>query len=92
MNIESFNEHFLPGLSLEKIEYSSFAGGDFGDLQRVELFRHDKTAVVEFWSSGWLSIYVFDFQKDDTVLNVLLEPFEADKKSAAFTTLKQMFS
>ena len=31
---------------------------------------------IDFWSSGWLEIDLYDYEKEKLIINVLLEPTE----------------
>ncbi|KGF66050.1 hypothetical protein [Pseudomonas lutea] len=79
-----FNESVKPLLKGFSLEYSSFADGDFGDLERIELDGFNKLATVEFWSKGWVGIDIYDCALDDQVMNILLSPKEKESVSQAF--------
>ncbi|MFB3304738.1 hypothetical protein [Pseudomonas sp. AMR01] len=74
-------KRLLKGFSLE---YSSFADGDFGDLERIELDGFNKLGIVDFWSKDWVSIDIYDCALDEQVLNILLSPEEKECISQAF--------
>jgi hypothetical protein len=76
MDIHWFQENVKPRLQDCSFTYSSFSGGQFGDLERVELEGDRKLGTVEFWSEGWLGIDVYDLDLDDQVMNTLLSPEE----------------
>lgn len=52
MDFLKFNEEVRPLLKGYCVEFSKFANGDFGELERVELEGFNKLAAVEFWSEG----------------------------------------
>lgn len=79
-----FNERVKPHLKGFSLEYSSFAGGDFGDLERIELEGFNKLGTVEFWSEGWVGIDIYDCVLDEQVMNVLLSPEEEESISQVF--------
>ncbi|MEE4234063.1 hypothetical protein [Pseudomonas viridiflava] len=79
-----FNESVKPLLKGFSLEYSSFAEGDFGDLERIELEGFNKLGTVEFWSKGWVGIDIYDCALDDQVMNVLLSPEEKESVSHVF--------
>jgi hypothetical protein len=87
-NMQWFKKYFLPALQEYKIAYSSFQNGDLGDLDRVELEGNDIGATIEFWSSGWLGVHIYDYKIDDTVLNALLEPEEDLEKEYIFKKIE----
>lgn len=79
-----FDECVKPLLKGFSLDYSSFADGDFGDLERIELEGFNKLGTVEFWSKGWVGIDIYDCAIDDQVMNVLLSPEEKESISQAF--------
>ena len=79
-----FNERVKPLLKGFALGYSSFADGDFGDLERIELEGFNKLGTVEFWSKGWVGIDIYDCALDGQVMNVLLSPEEKESVSQAF--------
>ncbi|KAA5841536.1 hypothetical protein F2A38_13380 [Pseudomonas chlororaphis] len=84
MDCSWFDENIKPLLNGCLLEYSSFSGGDFGDLERVEVEISNKLGTVEFWSKGWVGIDVYDCALDEQVLNVLLSPEEGESVPQAF--------
>lgn len=87
MDICWFNENVKPLLKGFSLEYSLFAGGEFGELERIELEGFNKLGTVEFWSKGWVGIDIYDCAIDYQVMNVLLSPEEAESVSQAFERL-----
>lgn len=69
-----FDERVKPILEGFSLTYTSFADGDFGDLERIGLEGFDKLGTVEFWSKGWIGIDIYDCALDCQVMNVLLSP------------------
>ncbi|MGY4490747.1 hypothetical protein [Pseudomonas sp. TE3610] len=84
MDCSWFHECVKPHLKGFSLECSSFADGDFGDLERIELEGFNKLGAVEFWSEGWVGIDIYDCALDDQVMNVLLSPEEEEYISQAF--------
>ncbi|WP_208604509.1 MULTISPECIES: hypothetical protein [Pseudomonas] len=84
MDSSWFDESVKPRLKGFSLEYSSFADGDFGGLERIELEGFNKLGTVEFWSKGWVSIDIYDLTIDYQVMNVLLSPEEGESVSQAF--------
>ena len=87
MDILKFDQEFKPLLKSCTLEYSSFPNGDFGDLERVELEGFNKLATVEFWSTGWIGVDVYDGVLDQQVMCVLLSPEEMSLASEVFERL-----
>ncbi|MBX8509872.1 hypothetical protein K5D34_09330 [Pseudomonas cichorii] len=84
MDSSWFNESVKPLLKGFSLEYSSFADGEFGDLERIELEGFNKLGTVEFWSKGWVGVDIYDCALDDQVMNVLLSPEEEGAVSQVF--------
>ncbi len=85
-----FKNKFIPLLSQKyTIEYSSFLDGDFGNLERVEIEGNHKGGNIDFWSLGWLNIHLVDYEKENELLNVLLEPHQEREKEEAFKKLEE---
>lgn len=87
MNMNDFNENIRPLLKKYSFEYSSFANGDFGNLERIEIKGCNKVGTVEFWSDGWIDLDVYDCSLDDQVINILLSPKEKDLAEQLFSRL-----
>lgn len=87
MDAFQFNKEVKPLLKDYSIEYSTFANGDFGNLERIELEGFNKLATVEFWSEGWIGIDIYDCAFDEQVMNILLSPEEKDLVPKAFEKL-----
>ncbi|GFM90207.1 hypothetical protein [Pseudomonas cichorii] len=84
MDSSWFNESVKPLLKGISLEYSSFADGEFGDLERIELEGFNKLGTVEFWSKGWVGVDIYNCALDDQVMNVLLSPEEEGAVSQVF--------
>ena len=87
MDAFQFNKEVGPLLKGYSVEYSTFANGDFGNLERIELEGFNKLATVEFWSEGWLGIDIYDCACDEQVMNILLSPEEKDLVPKVFEKL-----
>ena len=59
-----------------KITYRSYKNGDFGDLDQIIIKSKILGDGIDFWSSGWLGIELYDYEKEKLIINVLLEPTE----------------
>lgn len=87
MDAFHFDKEVKPLLKGYSVEYSTFANGDFGNLERIELEGFNKLATVEFWSEGWIGIDIYDCACDEQVVNILLSPEEKDLVPKAFEKL-----
>lgn len=71
-----------------KVEYLSFKEGDFGDLERVDFIGDLMGGSIDFWSSGWLGLYLYDYNKEKVILNILLETDQIIEKEKYINELK----
>ncbi|MDF7660671.1 hypothetical protein PUG81_17045 [Erwiniaceae bacterium L1_54_6] len=90
MNMDFFRNELAPLLSRYEIKYSNFSNGALGDLERVEFEGEGKVGTIDFWSSDWLGIDVFDLNLNDQTINVLLNPEEEVKKKETMEMLKMI--
>ncbi|NVZ53636.1 hypothetical protein HX792_25075 [Pseudomonas sp. B6002] len=87
MQVDQFCDEIKSLLDDFMLERSSFANGEFGDLERVELEGLNKLVTVDFWSKGWIAIDVYDCPSEQQIMNVLLSPEEVGFVSEAFDRL-----
>lgn len=92
MDAFQFNKEIKPLLKGYSVEYSTFANGNFGNLERIELESFNKLATVEFWSEGWVCIDIYDRACDEQVMNILLSPEEKDLVPKALEKLLDILS
>ena len=90
MDIVWFKTSVVPKLENCQIEYHSFANGDFGDLERVELEKAGIGVTLDFWSLGWLGIHAISYKSGEEIINLLLEPDEKGKKEEVFRKLENV--
>ena len=74
--LEWFKKEVSPDLLNYKITYRSYKNGDFGDLDQIIIESKILGGGIYFWSSGWLEIDLYDYEKEELLINVLLEPTE----------------
>lgn len=83
VNIDWFKESIAPYLKDYQINYRFYPIGDFGALNQVSIESKEKGCEIDFWDSGRISIYLWDYQNEEVLLNKLLFPGqEIDKKKA----------
>jgi len=85
-DIESFKSELAPLLNEYELKYRFFEEGDFGSLNQVEFNSSKIGGNIDFWGLGWLGIFVWDYRKEEELLNVLLMPDEG--KEIAINKLK----
>lgn len=78
--LEWFRTEITPRLLDYKLEYRSYKNGDFGDLEQVIIKSEKKEGSIDFWSLGWLGLELYDYEKDEHLVNILLEPEEECKE------------
>ena len=74
--LEWFKKEVSPDLLNYKITYWNYKNGDFGDLDQIIIESKILGGGIYFWSSGWLEIDLYDYEKEELLINVLLEPTE----------------
>jgi len=87
-DIEWFKKVIAPSLNGYEVTYKFYETGDFGSLNQVEFNSDNIGGNVDFWSLGWLGIFVWDYKRGKQLLNILLEPTE--KKVNALEELRSL--
>ena len=80
-DIEFFKKEVASLLSSFNLEYRSYADDDFGALEQVVFNTQNIGGNFDFWKSGWLGIYIYDYISDSEVCNKLLEPSEEHQET-----------
>ena len=80
-DIEFFKKEVASLLSSFNLEYRSYADGDLGVLEQVVFDTQNIGGNFDFWESGWLGIYIYDYISDSEVCNKLLEPSEEHQET-----------
>ena len=73
---EWFKKEVSPDLLNYEITYRNYKNGDFVDLDQIIIESKSLGGEIDFWSSGWLEIVLYDYEKEELLINVLLEPTE----------------
>lgn len=89
-DIHWFKNDIAPLLKEYEIIYKYFEKGDFGSLNQVELNSTKIGGNIDFWGLGWLGIFVFDYEANEQLYNILLETGQEDEKEKAFERLLQL--
>lgn len=94
MNIEYNTTWFRavvePQLQGFQVTYRFYPEGDFGALDQVAFDSDDYSGEIDYWSSGWLSVGLWDHRKNEQMLNVFLEPDQATEKIEAIRDLGRL--
>ena len=85
-----FKKEVAPILKNYELNYKFFEQGDFGSLNQVEFNSKRTGGNIDFWELGWLGIFVWDYQKKEQLLNVLLEPHQEEEKENAFVKFRML--
>lgn len=84
-DIEWLKNNLIPSsLGEYKFSFRYFEDGEFGALSEFQFESSGFTGVINFWTLGWLEIFIWDVQKEEIVLNVLLAPGEEKETNAAW--------
>lgn len=89
-DVNWFKKEIAPCLKGYEIKYKFFEQGDFGSLNQVEFNAEKQGGEIDFWSTGWLNIFVWDFINEEQLLNVFLEPHQEEEKEVAFKRLQEL--
>jgi hypothetical protein len=89
-DFEWFQAAFISFLKGFEVKYKFFEKGDFGSLNQIEFNSKEKGGEIDFWSTGRLSIFVWDYEKEEELLNVLLMLEQDNEKELAFQKLKEL--
>lgn len=85
-----FKNEIIPELIKYEINCRYFAEGDFGSLNQVSIESDKIGCEIDFWSSGVINIFLWDYQKEKQVLNktFTIEDDESEKKKALMTVFE----
>jgi hypothetical protein len=89
-SFEWFTKEVAPNLHEYKLDYKFFHAGDFGSLNQVEFNSDRLGGNVDFWELGWLGIFVWDYEGEKEVFNVLIQPHQESEKGNAFKHLQEI--
>jgi hypothetical protein len=59
-------------------------------LNQVEGNKKKLGGNIDFWGLGWLGVFVWDYEKEEQLLNLLIEPSQEEEKIAAFKKLQSL--
>jgi hypothetical protein len=89
-DIEWFKTTVAPKLTAYELKYKFFEEGDFGSLNQVEFNSKKVGGNIDFWGLGWIGVFVWDYEKEEQLINLLIEPSQEEEKIAAFTKLQSL--
>jgi len=83
-----FEDNILCKLVGYDINIRHFPKGDFGKLDQVSIESNRMGCEVEFWGSGRISIFIWDYLREKELLNeLLITENDAQKKKSLTKTL-----
>ena len=89
-NILWFKTNIEPTLKDYEVQYRSYDDGDFGSLNQIEFNSKGKGGNIDFWGLGWLGIFLWDYNKEEEIINILLEPHQEEEKEKNIENLLKM--
>ncbi len=89
-DLEWFKKEVVPYLTDYEIQYRFYSEGDFGTLTQANFNSKRKGGGIDFWGLGWLGVDLYDYEKDEEVLNVLLEDNEIEEQDQLLEKLKKI--
>jgi hypothetical protein len=90
ITIELFKEVVVPTLENYEIKYSNSKDGDFGSLDQIEFNSEKLGGNIDFWGLGWLGVFLWDYELDEEIMNILLSPEQEEEKQKVFQKLKEL--
>jgi hypothetical protein len=79
-DITWFKTIIEPNLKGYEIRYRNYDNGDFGSLSQIEFNSNLNGGNIDFWGLGWFGIFIWDYKKEEEILNILLEPNQTEEK------------
>ncbi len=75
-----------------KLEYRFFPEGDLGSLDEVVFENEKKGGSINYWGKGFLGIFLFDYEEEREIMNVLIDPNNILEKENAIKHLKSLIA
>jgi len=89
-NIEWFKNNVVSKMKEYELKYKFFEEGDFGSLNQIEFNSRRIGGNVDFWGLGWLGVFVWNYETEEQLLNVLLEPNQKQEQDEALKQLQDL--
>lgn len=89
-DVKWFKSNVIPKIKGYELEYKFFDEGDFGSLNQIEFSSKKIGGNVDFWGLGWLGIFVWNYETEEQLLNVLLEPNQKKEQDEALRQLQDL--
>lgn len=72
MDFDLFKNNYISNFKNYEISYRYFEEGDFGTLNQVVFESNKQGGEIDFWSSGRISIFIWNYVEEKEAFNVLL--------------------
>lgn len=89
-NLIWFKNNLESKLLSFELQHKYFEEGDFGTLNQIEFNSLKIGGNIDFWSLGWIGIFIWDYQKEKELFNVLLNPEQTIEIDNAFIQLEKL--
>lgn len=80
-DISFFKKELAPLLESFNLEYRNYPEGDLGSLEQVVFNTPKFGGNFDFWESGWLGVFIYDYVADSIIYNNLFAPQELHQDS-----------
>jgi len=91
-DIEYFKKNLTSKLIGYELNYKFFEEGDLGSLNQVEFNSSKIAGNIDFWGQGWVGVFVWDYEEDEQLLNVLIEPDHDKEVDDIFVKLNELLN
>lgn len=85
-----FKKNITSNLTKFNVIEKNFLKGDFGDLDQIEFNSDRISGNIDFWSKGWVGVFVWSNICEMELLNILSEPHEKERILDALEKLKEI--
>lgn len=92
MDVSWFKTVLAPKLQRFSVEYRFFKDGDHGSLDQVIFESSRFGGEIGFWSEGWITFFIWDYENEKELLNLHLAPEEIDEKEKALNEFYEILS
>lgn len=90
-DFDRFKNNIIPLLKGYEINYKFFENGDFGSLNQIEFNSKKIGGNFDFWELGWLGVFLWDYEREKIIYNVLIEPNQDNEREIIFKKLNEIF-
>ncbi|MHA6697866.1 hypothetical protein [Chryseobacterium sp. A321] len=89
-DIDWFKREMASYFNEYELIYKFFEQGDFGSLNQIEFNSEKIGGNIDLWGLGSIGIFVWDYEKNEEILNILLSPNQDKEKIEALDKLKEL--